>query len=219
MRPPRALPLTWPRSTPSSRANRRTAGLACGTLPGIRASASKVTGGECGLPAFMAGVEGWAGPDLGSGSDLGSGLASGAASALGSGFSSVFCAGLASAFADGLSAASAAGSISATTEPSDSSSPTFTFTSRTTPSKGAGTSIVALSDSSVTRPWSLLTVSPGLTSTSITGTSLSSPISGTRASLSSAMVHLGLLNGGFSIVPRLAPKKTPRGMPGGLGQR
>ncbi len=43
-------------------------------------------------------------------------------------------------------------SITATTMPSDTSSPTLTLTSFTTPSNGAGTSIVALSDSSVTRP-------------------------------------------------------------------
>ena len=49
--------------------------------------------------------------------------------------------------------------------------------------RGDGTSIVALSDSSVTRPWSFPTVSPGLTSSSITGTSLLSPMSGTRSSI------------------------------------
>ena len=35
---------------------------------------------------------------------------------------------------------------------------------------GAGTSMVALSDSSVSRPWSFFTVSPGATRISITGT-------------------------------------------------
>jgi len=89
----------------------------------------------------------------------------------------------------GLPSASppAVGSIMATMAPVLSSSPTFTRSSRTMPSKGAGTSIVALSDSRVTRPWSFFTVSPGCTSSSITGTSLWSPISGTRASFSSAM--------------------------------
>ena len=43
--------------------------------------------------------------------------------------------------------------------------------------------MVALSDSSVTSDWSTLTVSPGFTSTSITGTSLKSPISGTFTSI------------------------------------
>ena len=52
----------------------------------------------------------------------------------------------------------------------------------TVPPKGDGTSIVALSDSSVTSASSAFTVSPGLTKTSITGTSLKSPMSGTRTS-------------------------------------
>src|SRR5690606_37124376 len=61
--------------------------------------------------------------------------------------------------------------ISATTAPSDKVSPTLTRNSLTTPACEDGTSIVALSDSSVTRPWSRATVSPTATSTSITGTS------------------------------------------------
>ena len=40
------------------------------------------------------------------------------------------------------------------------------------PATGEGTSIVALSDSSVTSESSFFTVSPGFTSTSITGMSL-----------------------------------------------
>src|SRR5690606_24836261 len=68
-------------------------------------------------------------------------------------------------------ASSPAASIIATTPPSDRLSPTLTLSSFTTPANGDGTSIVALSDSSVTRPWSFATVSPTATSTSITGTS------------------------------------------------
>ena len=59
----------------------------------------------------------------------------------------------------------------ATTLPSDSLSPSLTFNSVTTPAALAGTSMVAFSDSSVTSPWSCLTVSPTATSNSITGTS------------------------------------------------
>src|SRR5689334_7867977 len=66
--------------------------------------------------------------------------------------------------------------------PCDTLSPTFTVTAFTTPAAGDGTSIVALSDSSVTSESSALTVSPGLTSTSMTGTSLKSPMSGTFTS-------------------------------------
>src|SRR6185437_3701471 len=45
-------------------------------------------------------------------------------------------------------------SIVAITLPSEISSPTLTFISLTVPANGAGTSMVALADSSVTRPWS-----------------------------------------------------------------
>ena len=49
----------------------------------------------------------------------------------------------------------------------------------TVPAAGAGTSIVALSDSSVTSGSSAATVSPAFTWISITGTSVKSPMSGT----------------------------------------
>src|SRR5208282_1158755 len=77
--------------------------------------------------------------------------------------------------------------------PSLTLSPILTLSSLTTPAAGAGTSMVALSDSSVTSESSAFTVSPGLTKTSMTGTSLKSPISGTLT----------------SIVLIAAPKKTP----------
>src|SRR5207302_5495676 len=68
------------------------------------------------------------------------------------------------------------------TEPSLTLSPTLSFKSLTTPDVGAGTSIVALSDSSVTSGSSASTLSPGLTNTSMTGTFLKSPMSGTLTS-------------------------------------
>src|SRR5206468_1646989 len=52
----------------------------------------------------------------------------------------------------------------------------------TMPPSGDGTSIVALSDSSAINGSSAFTVSPGLTKTSMIGTSLKSPMSGTRTS-------------------------------------
>src|ERR1700674_1367713 len=61
--------------------------------------------------------------------------------------------------------------------------PSLTFTSLITPAEGEGTSMVAFSDSSVTSESSAFTVSPGLTRTSITGTSLKSPMSGTFTSI------------------------------------
>src|ERR1700676_3021384 len=69
------------------------------------------------------------------------------------------------------------------TFPSLTLSPSLTFTSLITPAEGEGTSMVAFSDSSVTSESSAFTVSPGLTRTSITGTSLKSPMSGTLTSI------------------------------------
>jgi len=55
-----------------------------------------------------------------------------------------------------------------------------------TPTAVDGTSIVALSDSSVTSGVSIAMASPGFTSTSMTATSLKLPISGTRTSTTPA---------------------------------
>ena len=63
------------------------------------------------------------------------------------------------------------------------------------PAAGEGTSIVALSDSSVTSESSAATVSPGFTSTSMTGTSLKSPMSGTLTSIVLISVSLTILPG------------------------
>src|SRR4249919_2071069 len=71
----------------------------------------------------------------------------------------------------GFASAAPSASTIATTLPSDNLSPTFTFKSTILPATDDGTSIVALSDSSVTRPWSIFTVSPTATSNSMTGTS------------------------------------------------
>ena len=61
-------------------------------------------------------------------------------------------------------------------------SPSATFSSLTTPACDDGISIEALSLSTVTRLCSALTVSPGLTSSSMIWTSLKSPMSGTFTS-------------------------------------
>src|SRR5262245_44126138 len=68
--------------------------------------------------------------------------------------------------------------------PSETLSPFLSLSSLITPACGAGTSIVALSDSSVMSGSSFFTLSPGLTSTSITGMFLKSPMSGTCISMS-----------------------------------
>src|SRR5436309_6252579 len=68
-------------------------------------------------------------------------------------------------------------------DPSETLSPTLTFSSAIVPPTGDGTSIVALSASSVISESSALTASPLFTCTSITATSLKSPMSGTRTSI------------------------------------
>ncbi|KAG1260725.1 hypothetical protein G6F66_014396 [Rhizopus arrhizus] len=79
----------------------------------------------------------------------------------------------------GAAADSPPASTSSTTAPSATLSPTFTAMDFTTPPCDAGISIEALSDSTVIRLCSALIVSPTATSTSMTSTSLKSPMSGT----------------------------------------
>src|SRR5581483_7400703 len=69
------------------------------------------------------------------------------------------------------------------TVPCETLSPTRTLTSLTVPDAVDGTSIDALSLSRTTSGASLVIVCPGLTSTSTTGTSLKSPMSGTLTSI------------------------------------
>ncbi len=73
-------------------------------------------------------------------------------------------------------------SSNAMTSPSLTLSPTLTFSSRTTPPADDGISIDALSLSIVISDCSAATVSPTLTSSSMTSTSLKSPMSGTATS-------------------------------------
>ena len=68
-------------------------------------------------------------------------------------------------------------------DPSLTLSSTLTLTSLTTPACEDGISIDALSDSTMMRLVSTATVSPAFTKTSITATSLKSPISGTFTSI------------------------------------
>jgi pyruvate dehydrogenase E2 component (dihydrolipoamide acetyltransferase) len=77
--------------------------------------------------------------------------------------------------------------------PSPTLSPSLTFISLTTPACDEGISIDALSLSTVTSDCSTLTVSPGLTSSSMTSTSLKSPMSGTLTSTRAMLVSLSLL--------------------------
>src|SRR5690606_500760 len=98
--------------------------------------------------------------------------AAGAASVAGAGLAAGADGAAAAAWAGAAGAAAPSASSTPTTLPSDRRSPILTLTSRTTPAALDGTSRVALSDSRVTSPWSLATVSPTATSTSMTGTSL-----------------------------------------------
>src|SRR6185437_6757684 len=96
----------------------------------------------------------------------------------------------------GDACASPSASTTAITAPCSTLSPTLTFTSLMTPAVLAGTSIVALADSSVTRLWSFSMRSPAFTSTSITGTSWKSPMSGT---FNSIVVLMRLLSFRFRV--------------------
>jgi hypothetical protein len=80
--------------------------------------------------------------------------------------------------AEGAASAPATSSVR-TTEPCLTLSSSLTLSSLTTPAWLEGISMEALSDSTVISDCSAFTVSPGLTSNSITVTSSKSPISGT----------------------------------------
>ena len=82
----------------------------------------------------------------------------------------------------GAAAALSAVSSTSSTLPSATLSPIAIFSSFTTPACDDGISIEALSLSTVIRLCSAFTVSPGLTSSSMTATSLKSPMSGTLTS-------------------------------------
>ena len=86
-----------------------------------------------------------------------------------------------SGWSDGAGAPSTASSTRMS-DPSDTRSSSATRRSVTLPALGAGMSIVALSDSSVTSGSSGATSSPTATWISMTGTSSKSPMSGTFTS-------------------------------------
>src|SRR5688500_17093709 len=158
MRPLGPLPLSRDRSTPSSRANLRTDGDACAALKACASTEAS---------AFAAGAS-----TAGARGGAGVGAAADGGGALPFALDGAGC---------GEGAAPAA-AIVAITVPSLTRSPTETRTPWIAPATGDGTSIVALSDSSVTSGSSILTMSPGFTKSSMTGMSLKSPMSGTRTS-------------------------------------
>src|SRR3954453_15268881 len=83
---------------------------------------------------------------------------------------------------DGAAGAPAA-SMTTIRSPIETRSPPLTLISLTVPACEAGTSMVALSDSRLISGSSTLIWEPGWTWTSMIGTSLKSPMSGTRISL------------------------------------
>jgi hypothetical protein len=92
-------------------------------------------------------------------------------------------------------AAAPAASSTSTSVPSDTLSPSLTFSSFTTPACDDGISIDALSLSTVNSDCSAFTVSPGFTRTSMTSTSLKSPMSGTLTS-TNAMLFVSVGSSG-----------------------
>src|SRR5471030_1464542 len=155
MRPFGPVPGTLPRSTPSSRANLRIDGDACASLPVTTEPA------DAGAAAAVA-AAGAAAAGAATGADATAAVAAGAAAA-----------------------GAAAPPVAVTTssgEPSCTLSPTLTLMAVTTPAWLDGISMLALSDSTVISDWSTLIVSPTLTISSMTSTSLKSPMSGTLTS-------------------------------------
>jgi len=179
MRPFGPLPPTFATSTPSSRAKRRTEGLAWEAVPDRRSAAVGIDT-RCGAAINSAspGRESNAAPPPAATAAAGAAATGAAAEAA--------AVGAAAAGAAGLAAASAPTLTRASTTPSATLSPTLTFNSVTTPDTGEGMSMVALSDSSVINESSAFTVSPTLTSSSMIGTSLKSPMSGTLTSTTAA---------------------------------
>src|SRR5690606_2880002 len=125
------LPMTWARLTPSSRANRRTDGDACGRLRSGTSASAKEAVGDVRSGALDA-IEDAAGAGADAGSGAGAGAGAGAAAA-----------GAAAAGAAAWGAPPAASTIRIFV-PWETLSPTLTSTSLTTPPTEAGISMEAL---------------------------------------------------------------------------
>ncbi|MCY1371841.1 hypothetical protein D9M69_590090 [compost metagenome] len=151
----------------------------CSTLmvsPGLTNTSMTATS----LKSPMSGTRTSTGPEA-------AGAAGAAAAAAGAAATGAGAAAAGAAAGAGAAASSAASSTS-TTEPSFTLSPRATRSSFTTPAVLEGISIEALSDSTVISDCSALTVSPGLTSSSMTATSSKSPMSGTFTSTSAMLL-------------------------------
>ena len=183
IRPLLPVPFTSSKGTPSSRANLRTEGDAWGSPTVVPPGACAGTSPKAETEATAADAVAVAAGDATAGAlatvaDDG-GEVAGAA-----------CAEAAGAAAGSL-AASAPSKI-ANKSPMLILSPNLTFSSFNTPACEEGISIEALSDSTVIKDCSTLMVSPDFTNTSITATSLKSPISGTFTSTNAISVSLNV---------------------------
>src|SRR3984957_7025446 len=170
------VPFTCARSTPISRANLRTEGLAYA----FEKPSSLNTGASLGLRTI--GASRAAGSVGGSGGAMGAGavvVGAGAAAAAGTSGDAGGCAAVSLAAAGGAAgaAASSFARTVATRSPGDTLLDFETWTFSMTPPTVDGTSIAAFSVSSVTSGASASMLSPGFTSTSMTATSLKSPMS------------------------------------------
>ena len=163
MRPFGPEPVTSASGTPSSRANRRTPGLAWAMAPVD----------VCRCEALQRRA---LGPRRAPGPRAFCGAGAGGAAAAARRRPSPWPFPL-------VTAGAALPSSNASSVPALTLSPTLTFSSAITPATGAGTSIVALSLSRTSSESSFFTASPGLTSSSMTGMSLKSPMSGTFTSV------------------------------------
>ena len=176
MRPFRPLPFTSFKGTPSSRANLRTDGDAWGK-PSVASPGA--CAGACVRTAL---VEMLAGASTGSartGAEVAAGADAGATGA---------------AVGAALAVATLPSRIT-TKSPILTLSPSLTLISLTKPAEADGISIDALSLSTVIRLCSTFTVSPTFTSSSMTATSLKSPMSGMRTSIGPTATGAGAATG------------------------
>jgi hypothetical protein len=173
IRPFRPLPFRRDRSTPSSRAKRRTEGPAW-----ARANPASSTGGNA-LAAATGSDPAGVGVCTGGEAVIGGARMAAAAGMEASPDSGVAAPGLMPA------AAAAPRRRRTTASPRDTVDSSVTSTCSTMPADGDGTSIAALSVSSVINGASGSTASPTATSTSTTLTSVKSPMSGTSTVITS----------------------------------
>src|SRR5437588_2243172 len=183
MRPLKPWPMTRARSTPSSRANLRTEGPACAREnPGSSIGAKSLRSVVATAAARAAPASGALARSGAAAGETPRGVGGGAAALREGGA----VAGGAVAGGTVPSGAAAGAEPLARTvamrSPVLTLPPLLVWSFSTTPTAVEGTSMVALSDSSVTSGESMTTVSPGFTSTSMTATSLKLPMSGTRTS-------------------------------------